>query len=56
MIAIESKSGGRSETKSLRSIKEKYKPDKTIVSGRDILAESEGTINLPFVFISTLYD
>jgi hypothetical protein len=54
LIAIEAKSGVRSLTKSLRSFKEKYKPDKTIIACRGILAESEGTINLPFVFISTL--
>jgi len=56
LIAIESKSGGRSLTTSLRSFKEKYKPDRMIIACRDILAESKGMINLPFVFISALYD
>lgn len=55
LIAIESKSGGRM-TKSVRSFKEKYKSDKTIIACRDILEESEGMINLPFVFISSLYE
>jgi predicted AAA+ superfamily ATPase len=54
LIAIESKTGGRLETKSLLSFKEKYKPDRTIIACRDIFGEKEGTIYLPFVFISSL--
>lgn len=54
LIAIESKSGGRSETKSLKSFKEKYRPNKTIILCRDLLDDKEGTIIMPFVFISSL--
>jgi len=56
LIAIESKSGGRGETKSLISFKEKYKPDKTIIACKDILVDRSGTTYLPFVFISSLYE
>ncbi len=54
LTAIESKSGGRSETKSLKSFREKYHPDKTIILCRDKLNYDEDTIIMPFVFIYSL--
>ncbi len=54
LIAIESKSGGRGETRSLKSFREKYNPDKTIVLCRNILEINEGVIKMPFVFVSSL--
>ncbi|MFH0904547.1 MAG: DUF4143 domain-containing protein, partial [Methanobacteriota archaeon] len=54
LLAIESKSGGRSVTRSLLSFKEKYKPDKIIILSRNILHHDEDTVIMPFVFISSL--
>ncbi len=54
LLAIESKSGGRSVTKSLLSFNEKYKPDKIIILSRNILNYDEDTMIIPFVFISSL--
>jgi predicted AAA+ superfamily ATPase len=54
LIAIESKSGGRGETRSLKSFKEKYKPNKTVILCREKLLDDEGTLIMPFVFASTL--
>ena len=56
LVAIESRSGGRGETRSLLSFKEKYKPERTIIACRDILDERDGIIYLPFVFISSLIE
>jgi predicted AAA+ superfamily ATPase len=54
LIAIESKSGGKSETRSLKSFKEKYKPNKTVILCREKLLDDEGTLIMPFIFASTL--
>ncbi len=54
LIALESKSGGRSETKSLKSFREKYHPEKTIILCRDRLDHDENTTTTPFVFIYSL--
>ena len=54
LTAIESKSGGRSETRSLKSFKEKYKPKKTVILCKDKLLDDEGTLIMPFIFASTL--
>jgi predicted AAA+ superfamily ATPase len=56
LIAIESKSGGRSETRSLKSFKEKYKPNKTVILCREKLFDDEGTLIMPFVFTSVLIE
>jgi predicted AAA+ superfamily ATPase len=54
LVAIESKSGGRSETRSVKSFKEKYKPNKTVILCKEKLLDNEGTLIMPFVFASTL--
>lgn len=54
LTAIESKSGGRSETRSLKSFKEKYKPNRTVILCREKLLDDEGTLIMPFIFASTL--
>jgi len=52
--AIESKSGGRSPTKSLNSFRDTYKPDNIIIACKDILENRNGITYMPFVFITSL--
>jgi len=43
-----------SETRSLKSFKEKYKQNKTVILCKEKHLDDEGTLIMPFIFASTL--